>query len=62
MANEYDSLIADVKSDENARQEEVTAWEEIKEACNITINKKEDNIIVKSKFKKRLLLQRQTRR
>jgi hypothetical protein len=32
------------------------AWEEIKEACNITINKKEDNIIVKSKFKKRLLM------
>jgi len=31
VANEYDSLIADVRNDENARQEEVTAWEEIKE-------------------------------
>lgn len=31
VANEYDSLIANVKNDENARQEKVTAWEEIKE-------------------------------
>lgn len=31
VANEYDSLIADVKNDENARQEEVSAWEEKKE-------------------------------
>lgn len=31
VANEYDSLISDVKSDENARQEEVSAWEEKKE-------------------------------
>jgi len=31
VANEYDSLITGVRNDENARQEEVTAWEEIKE-------------------------------
>jgi len=31
VANEYDSLIADVKNDENERQEEVTAWETVKE-------------------------------
>jgi hypothetical protein len=31
VANEYDSLITSVRNDENARQEEVTAWEEIKE-------------------------------
>jgi hypothetical protein len=31
VANEYDSLIADVKNNENARQEEVSAWEEKKE-------------------------------
>jgi hypothetical protein len=31
VANEYDSLIADVRNDENARQEEVSAWEEKKE-------------------------------
>lgn len=31
VANEYDSLITDVKNDENARQKEVTAWEEKKE-------------------------------
>lgn len=32
VANEYDSLIADVKNSENARQEHVTSWEEKKEA------------------------------
>lgn len=31
VANEYDSLISDVKNDENARQEEVSAWEGKKE-------------------------------
>lgn len=31
VANEYDSLIADVRNNENARQEEVSAWEEKKE-------------------------------
>jgi len=31
VANEYDLLIEGVRSDENARQEGVTAWEEVKE-------------------------------
>lgn len=31
VTNEYDSLIADVKNDENARQEQVTSWEDKKE-------------------------------
>jgi hypothetical protein len=31
VANEYDSLIADVRNNENARQEEASAWEEKKE-------------------------------